>query len=249
LGIRLPEVFLLGLLSLLVVLVIRFKQLVLVQCLPEITIAIALLTPLFFVILDRPALYNGVRHFTFVIPTLAIVAGVGLSKMIDFLAGYQKWRVCFVAVCVLLSMNTIFTLCALHPYQYLYYNHFAGENFKQAQRKWEADYWSSSLIEATKILEQHVDAEAIPKNNGLAYSVAVCAEAFQGQAYLDERFKITENWVTADFFMSSTNMNCDKVLQGEVIGIVERLGAPLAVVKDRRALIGEARRPRAAPRD
>ena len=249
LGIRLPEIFLLGLLSLLVVLAIRVKQLVLVQCLPEITIAIALLTPLIFVILDRPALYNGVRHFTFVIPTLAIVAGVGLSKMFDMLVSYQKWRICFAAVCALLSMSTIFTLSALHPYQYLYYNHFAGKNFKQAQHHWEADYWSSSLIDATKILEQYVDTDAISKNKGLVYSVAVCAEAFQGQAYLDDRFKITEDWVTADFFMSSTNMNCDKVLQGEVIGIVERLGAPLAVVKDRRTLIGEARRPRAAPRD
>lgn len=249
LGIRLPEIFLLGLLSLLVVLAIRVKQLLLVQCLPEITIAIALLTPLIFVILDRPALYNGVRHFTFVIPTLAIVAGIGLSKTFDMLVSYQKWRICFAAVCALLSMNTIFTLSALHPYQYLYYNHFAGENFKQAQHHWEADYWSSSLIDATKILEHYVDKEAISKNKGLVYSVAVCAEAFQGQAYLDDRFKITEDWVTADFFMSSTNMNCDKVLQGEVIGIVERLGAPLAVVKDRRTLIGEARRPRAAPRD
>jgi hypothetical protein len=201
------------------------------------------------VILDRPALYNGVRHFTFVIPTLAIVAGIGLSKMFDMLVIYQKWRICFAVVCALLSMYTIFTLFALHPYQYLYYNHFAGENFKQAQHHWEADYWSSSLIDATKILEQYVDTEAVSKNKGLVYSVAVCAEAFQGQAYLDDRFKITEDWVTADFFMSSTNMNCDKVLQGEVIGIVERLGAPLAVVKDRRTLIGEARRPRAAPRD
>ncbi|WP_036302942.1 glycosyltransferase family 39 protein [Methylotenera sp. L2L1] len=249
LGIRLPEIFLLGLVSFFVVLAIRFKHLVLAHKLPEITVAIALFTPLIFVILDRPALYNGVRHFTFVIPTLAIVAGIGLSKMFDMLAAHQKWRVCFATVCMLLSMNTIYTLCALHPYQYLYYNHFAGADFKQAQHDWEGDYWSSSLIDATKILARHVDAEAVSNSKVSEYSVAVCAEAFQGQAYLDERFKITENWVTADFFISSTNMNCDKVLQGEVIGIVERLGAPLAVVKDRRALIGEARRPRAAPRD
>lgn len=99
------------------------------------------------------------------------------------------------------------------------------------------------------MLEDYVDAQSVPKNHNKTYSVAVCAEAFQGQAYLDKRFKITEDWVTADFFISSTNMNCDKVLQGKIIGTVERLGAPLAVVKDRQALVGEARRPRAAPRD
>lgn len=249
LGIRLPEIFLLGLVSFLLVFAIKFKPQQLANKLPEITIAIALLTPLVFVILDRPALYNGVRHFTFVIPTLAIVAGIGLSALLDSLAGYRKWRIAVVTVGVLLSAHTIYTLTALHPYQYLYYNYFAGANFKQAQHNWEGDYWSSSLIEASKMLTQYVDAEKVTSNTKPTYAVAVCAEAFQGQAYLDKRFNITENWVTADFFISSTNMNCDKVLQGELIGVVERLGAPLAVVKDRRALTGDARIPRAAPRD
>lgn len=249
LGIRLPEIFLLGLISLVVVLVAKFKQWSLVSRLPEMTIAIALLTPLVFVVLDRPALYNGVRHFTFVIPTLAIVAAIGLSKMLDLLADFQKLRIAFIVLCLALSAHTVNTLAALHPYQYLYYNYWAGADFKQAQHDWEGDYWSSSLIEATKMLEDYVDAQSVPKNHNKTYSVAVCAEAFQGQAYLDKRFKITEDWVTADFFISSTNMNCDKVLQGKIIGTVERLGAPLAVVKDRQALVGEARRPRAAPRD
>ncbi|MGV3581228.1 MAG: ArnT family glycosyltransferase [Methylophilus sp.] len=249
LGIRLPEIFLLGLISLVVVMIAKYKQWSLVNRLPEITIAIALLTPLVFVLLDRPALYNGVRHFTFVIPTLAIVAGIGLSKMLDLLSVSQKLRMSFIVLCLALSAHAVYVLCALHPYQYLYYNNFAGSNFKQAQHDWEGDYWSSSLIEATKMLEQYVDAELMPKDKKTVYAVAVCAEAFQGQAYLDKRFNITEDWVTADFFISSTNMNCDKVLQGETIGIVERLGAPLAVVKDRRGLVGEARKPRAAPRD
>nr|WP_294841963.1 hypothetical protein [uncultured Methylotenera sp.] len=253
LGIRLPELFLLGLISLLVVSVLRLRQASFLKFsqLPEVTVSIALLTPLVFVLLDRPALYNGVRHFTFVIPTLAIVAGIGLSSMLDTLAGYKKLRAGFAVVCVLLSLNTICTLYALHPYQYLYYNHFAAADFKQAQHKWEGDYWSSSLIDATKMLEQYVDAETakMPKTSTAPYNVAVCAEAFQGQAYLDKRFNITEDWVTADFFISSTNMNCDKVLQGNLVGVVERLGAPLAVVKDRRTLTGDARIPRAAPRD
>jgi hypothetical protein len=81
------------------------------------------------------------------------------------------------------------------------------------------------------------------------YLVAVCAEAFQGDAYFDKRLSVTEDWVVADFFISTTNMNCDKVLQGKMVGTVERLGATLAVVKDRRQLVGEDRRPRAAPRD
>jgi hypothetical protein len=251
LSIRLPEIFLLGLLSVALMLIIKIEGLKLANSWPEISVAIALLTPLLFVLFDRPALYNGVRHFTFILPVLAIVAGIGLSKAFDMLTPYKKLRLGFIAFCILLTSNTIYTLYALHPYQYLYYNHFAGENFKKAIHHWEGDYWSSSLIDATKLLKNYIDAEQVilPNSHNKVYSVAVCAEAFQGSAYLDKRFDITEDWVTADFYMSSTNMNCDKVLKGKIIGTVERLNAPLAIVKDRRDLTGEDRRPRAAPRD
>ena len=101
------------------------------------------------------------------------------------------------------------------------------------------------------MLENYVDAEQKnwPSEHQGADYVAICAEAFQGSAYLDQRFKVTENWVRADFFISSTHMNCDKVLKGNIIGTVERLDAPLAVVKDRRYLTGEDRRPHAPPRN
>ncbi|MDO9234095.1 MAG: hypothetical protein Q8N02_05745 [Methylotenera sp.] len=251
LSIRLPEIFLLGLLSVALMLIIKIKGIKLANSLPEISVAIALSTPLLFVLYDRPALYNGVRHFTFILPALAIAAGIGFSKAFDLLTPYTKLRLSLIAFCILLTSNTIYTLHVLHPYQYLYYNYFAGENFKEAIHDWEGDYWSSSLIDATKLLKNYIDAEQtkLPNKHNQVYSVAVCAEAFQGSAYLDKRFNITEDWVTADFYMSSTNMNCDKVLKGKVIGTVERLNAPLAIVKDRRDLTGENRRPHAAPRD
>jgi hypothetical protein len=39
-------------------------------------------------------------------------------------------------------------------------------------------------------------------------------------------------------------MGCDEALRGRVLAQVERAGIVLAVVKDRRALVGEERRPR-----
>ncbi len=257
LAIRLPEVFLIGVLSMVIIILLAmprsFKQSkgFLKNKLPEMSLAISILFPLLFVLYDKPALYNGVRHFTFVIPPLAVLAGIGLSQAWDKLAAHPKWRIGFVLLSTALALNTAYILFKLRPYEYIYYNHFAGKNLKQAEHQWEADYWSSSLIDATKMLENYLDVEQKnwpPEHQG-PYYVAVCAEAFQGRAYLDERFNITENWVRADFFISSTHMNCDKVLKGNIIGTVERLGAPLAVVKDRRSLVGEDRRPHAAPQD
>lgn len=257
LAIRLPEVFLIGILSMVIIVLIslprNFKKLkpFFQNRLPQISLAIAILFPLFFVLYDRPALYNGVRHFTFIIPPLAVLAGIGLSQAWDKLSQYPKWQLSFAIAATALALNTAYILFELKPYEYVYYNHFAGKNLKQAEHHWEADYWSSSLIDASKMLENYLDAEQKnwPSEHQGPYYVAVCAEAFQGRAYLDKRFNITENWVRADFFISSTHMNCDKVLKGNIIGTVERLGAQLAVVKDRRDLIGEDRRPHAAPQN
>ena len=46
------------------------------------------------------------------------------------------------------------------------------------------------------------------------------------------------------FYLSPTHMGCDEAMRGRVVAQVERAGLVLAVVKDRRALVGEERRPR-----
>ncbi len=257
LGVRLPEIFLLGLLIATISLVARLLNIqttyraYLANKLPEISLAIAVLFPIMFVLYDRPALYNGVRHFTFIIPPLAVLAGIGLNKAWQALSRSVGWQATFTGLIFFLVAVATYAMTALHPYQYVYYNHFAAKNMQEAQHKWEGDYWSSSLIDAGKMLSDYIrneQKEGDVSHQG-PYYVAVCAEAFQGQAYLDKQFKVTEDWVLADFFMSSTNMNCDQVLKGKMVGKVERMGATLAVVKDRRELQGEDRRPHAPPRN
>jgi hypothetical protein len=257
LAVRLPEIFLLGIVLASLLLIAKLSNIqttyraYLSNKLPEISLAIAVLFPILFVLYDRPALYNGVRHFTFIIPPLAIVAGIGLARTWQALAQHKVWQIGFAATGTALALNAAYLMCSLHPYEYVYYNLLAGKNMQAIEHKWEADYWSSSLIDAGKMLTDYLTVEQKnnPSEHQGPYYVAVCAEAFQGQAYLDKRFQVTEDWVLADFFMSSTNMNCDQVLKGKMVGTVERLGATLAVVKDRRELQGEDRRPHAPPRN
>jgi hypothetical protein len=251
LGVRLHELFLFGLLCAFVFSLLKIKPTLsnkntFHQAMPMIAVSIALFVPVFFVLLDRPALYNGVRHFTFIIPTLAIVAGIGLSYLFQWMKPFKRLHVVMALFCVGLSLNTLNTLRQLQPYEYLYYNQFAGDNFKEAIDDWEGDYWSSSLIDAAKVLKRFVYREEKDSKIDHIYQVAVCAEPFQMQAYLNKHFKVTTDWVAADFFISSNNMDCDDVLKGQVIGTIERLGATLATIKDRRQLVGKARLPRPA---
>jgi len=255
--IRLPEVFLIGLL---VSIIMCSRGLLQTSTqirayfsgkLPEIALSISLLFPLLFVLYDRPALYNGVRHFTFIIPPLAIFAGIGLSNAYQLLKSYPRLKMIFTGICLLLAFNTFYILFKLHPYQYIYYNHFAGKSIQQAAHQWEGDYWSSNLIESSQILTNYINTEEArtAKSADEPYYVAVCAESFQGQVYLDKRFVVTRDWVRADFYISATTMNNDAMLHGKTIGVIERLGAKIAVVKDRRELTGEDRRPHQARPD
>jgi hypothetical protein len=244
--VRLPELFLLGLLSLGVVVVLNlshYKQyLAATELRIFIPLLVAIVFPLAFVFVDKPALYNGVRHFTFILPPLAVLAALGIDRAWLALQSSKRMLVTYGVLCLILAITTLVELVQLHPYEYIFYNRLAGDTAK-AEKQWESDYWSSSLREASRSLQ----ALSLPTRQ-TPYLVAVCAENVQGSAYLDKRFEVTKDWVAADFYMSSTNMNCDQVLQGEVIAEVKRLGTLLAVVKDRRELVGEARNATPAPR-
>jgi hypothetical protein len=245
LWVRLPEVFLLGLLSIGLISFANFQhmrqQLVTIGWVALTPLLIAIVFPLAFVLITKPALYNGVRHFTFVLPPLAVLAGIGIDQAWKVFETSKPKLIALGVVCFVLALSTLVELIQLHPYEYIFYNHLAGSN-ATAEAEWESDYWSSSLREAAKALQ----SLPLPTREA-PYLVAVCAESVQGSAYLDHRFQVTKDWVAADFFMSSTNMHCDQVLQGEVIAEVRRLGTLLAVVKDRRKLLGEARDPTPAP--
>jgi hypothetical protein len=46
----------------------------------------------------------------------------------------------------------------------------------------------------------------------------------------------SQQWEHADFFIAPTHMNCDRILQGQEIVTIRRMGVTIGVVKDRRAL-------------
>jgi hypothetical protein len=245
--VKLPEVFLLGLVSIAWFVLTNLSKVrgyfYSKHALILNPLLIAILFPLAFVLITEPALYNGVRHFTFILPPLAVLAALGIDYTLSALQSANIKRIVYSVLCIGLSIPTLVQLIQLHPYEYVFYNHLAGET-REAEGQWESDYWSSSLRKASSMLM------ALPlRAEDEPYSVAVCAESFQGSAYLDDRFIVVKDWESADFYMSSTNMNCDQVLQGEVIGEVTRRDTVLAVVKDRRQLTGRARDATPAPQE
>ena len=107
------------------------------------------------------------------------------------------------------------------------------------------DYWFNSMPEAIHLLEAYLRRTAPLDANWSTetYSVAVCGERlpFEKTVTLPQlHFDFKPRWEQSEFFIAPTHMNCDRDLDGNVIGVVERLGVPIAYVKDRRAIINSS---------
>jgi hypothetical protein len=243
LAVKLPEAALLGLLALPLLclccrqaLCIADRQTRMVMY----TLLVGTLFPLVFVMDDRPALYNGVRHFTFLLPLLAILAAWCITAVWRALANSHLikpsvYQAIWAGVIAGLMLVTLVDMIQLHPYQYVRLNRLAGDQ-TQAQFKWEGDYWSSALRAATEQLTEM----NLPKRDQ-PYWIGACVDTPQIEPYLDGRFSVTRRWEEADFYLATTNMHCHEVMKGKWIGGVQRQGMWLAVIKDRRQLQGADR--------
>jgi hypothetical protein len=104
------------------------------------------LLPLSLFMLMRPNVYDGIRHFLFLLPGVAVLAAYGGTWLCERLAP-PRWRAWAIALCAGLLLLPIKDLVALHPYQTTYFNGFVG-GVAGADGKYETDYWLTSYREA-----------------------------------------------------------------------------------------------------
>ncbi len=133
------------------------------------------------------------------------------------------------------------TLVRLHPYESLSYNSLVG-GLPGAFRRYDLDYWFNSMPEAIHDLEAYVrkTSPAGSIQPPRIYSVAVCGERlpFDHTVTLPQlRWDFGSAWDESEFFIAPTQMNCDLDLDGKIVATVERLGVPIAYVKDRRSIV------------
>jgi hypothetical protein len=205
-------------------------------------VALTVIIPLASQMVFRGPAFTGLRHFLFVLPPLAALAGIGLSELIDWLEiGSRRLAagaMALIGACLLWEGTT---LVRLHPYENLSYNALVG-GLPSAFRRYDLDYWFNSMPEAIRLLEAFVrdkaPVESLPPRT--IFSVAVCGErlSFDHNVTLPQlHWDFGSEWDESEFFIAPTHMNCDQDLDGQIVGTVERLGVPIAYVKDRRAIV------------
>ena len=234
--IKLPEITLFGIIA-----AVPFAAMALLRApkgqrrrwIAYLPLALSLLVPIIFTLADDPPLYNGIRHFLFVLPSASLIAALGLAS----LWRWSQSRSAALGFGVAALASGLFMVNAvnfvrLHPYEYVGYNQLVGGT-AGANGRFEGDYWSATLREATLGLRQSVEMEANP--TGRPYLVAVCAETEQVEPYLGSKLHVTEDWDLADFMVTARNVGCDNVVPGMTYRTISREGVPLAMVVDMRA--------------
>jgi hypothetical protein len=200
------------------------------------------LFPVVCEVIDHGPAFTGMRHFLFVVPLFAILAGIGLDRLIEAGETRGRWMAAgaTAAVVAALAANAVL-LARLHPYEYLYYSPLIG-GLEGAQRRYATDYWVNIMPEAVADLQAYVGKLGGSAARGQRYTVAVCGEraSFENESADDPRLQWTGEWTGADFFIAPTHMNCDRAIDGTVVATVSRLGVVIGVVKDRRALARQA---------
>jgi Dolichyl-phosphate-mannose-protein mannosyltransferase len=202
----------------------------------------AVVFPLLCQVIGHGPSFSGMRHFLFVAPPLAALAGIGLDAGLSHVEGYGRT----VAAAALAAVLAAFALDAealvrLHPYEYLFYNSLVG-GLPGAARRYDTDYWVNIMPAAVGRLETYLDQ--IDPHDPLRpqhFTVGVCGERVAFENAADRRLQWTPDWDHADFFIAPTHMNCDQVLRGKVVNVIERVGVPIGVVKDLRGLSPQAR--------
>ena len=181
--------------------------------------------------------FSGARHFLFVLPPIAVLAGVGLDAALARLEAQR--RAFAVAAYVGLAAWMAWpasVMVRLHPYEYLFFNPLVG-GLHGAAGRYDTDYWVNTMHEMVVELEKYIDRE--PARPGRTYFVAVCGERLSFEKEAEARHGRLK-WATdsdpADFFIAPTHDGCDNAIDGKVIFKIERLGVPIAVVKDRRGI-------------
>jgi hypothetical protein len=198
---------------------------------PRGVLLFAAVFPLCYLLWKDPVLYDGMRHFLFVVPPIACVAALGLEWLLRraercgrrFAHLGLQFGVGMACIVVFIEM------LALHPYQYVYFNQIAG-GLPAAYMRDETDYWGVSHQEAAEWLNAYVEARAPAA--GCVYKVHQRYSRWMLEEHLNpEHFVMSKERDGADFFVSVTRFNLHASYpEAELLHVVQRQGVPLCFV-------------------
>jgi 4-amino-4-deoxy-L-arabinose transferase-like glycosyltransferase len=189
--------------------------------------------PIGYTLLINPVEYDGIRHYLFIIPPLAVLVAISVAKLIERVAASFTIGVLMIAIITSVAM-TIVDMVQLHPHQYIYFNRIFGKGVAEAAKSFETDYWGNTYKEGAEWITKYYKNP----NGNRKVKVASCLYSLSTSYFLPkDRFEYVGSFGkgqmisdSPDLFLATTRWNCHKKLSGRVLHIIERKGAPLLYI-------------------
>jgi hypothetical protein len=209
------------------------------RVLPLFVLGFTIVYPVAYAIAVNVVLFNGMRHFIFVLPPIAVaaalVADIALRRLADF-----SYRKPVYAALGLYGLAHVSVMVMLHPDQYVYYNGFVG-GVAGAENKFKLDYWANSYAEAVHGLENALRKQYGADFEEREFTVAVNGPPVSARYYFPPNFRTVVQANKADFVIGFTLDDAEHNLSDLPIYRVTRMGALLSVVVDHREYLAEGR--------
>ncbi len=191
----------------------------------------SVVAPVAYAILMKSVLYNGMRHFLFILPPICVLAGLALTRILNvaYSVNIAAGRILAGAVGLYLIWQA--GICAmLHPHEMTYYNLYAG-GLRGAFNRYELDYWGGSYKELVERFKKRYENEEGKRPR--ACRVYVTGPYDSAGKYLPEYCSMEAGPSKADFafFLVNTSPPTGKA---PVYAVVQRFGVPLAYAIDLR---------------
>ncbi|MBI3784842.1 MAG: hypothetical protein HY270_15720 [Deltaproteobacteria bacterium] len=190
----------------------------------------------------RSNIYDGMRHFLFVLPGAALIVARGLHEIYGFVqkrAGTGRAQ----AVVIVTLLLPLPSMIRLHPYEMTFFNSIAGGMSRAAER-YDTDYWLTSYREAM----EWIDAQAEKDGRSVKVLVAAnalalpCASFFKSdRVELEALFERRDEAALPpqfDYYLATTRYGLDRNFpETPVLHVVERVGARFTIIKGKRTAV------------
>lgn len=193
-------------------------------------VVIAATLPLLIAVATRPAMYNGIRHFVFVVPPLAVLGGFAAAFIVERLHRVSP-RAATASVLIVLAGTAvpIIEMVRLHPYQYTHFNWIAG-GIRAADEHYMLDYWGLAFKQAAQELKAKL-GERLEAPSSRRWRIAVCGPHPPAEVELGPNFVPTWDPKGADFALMLGEFYCAE-LKAPILVEIERQGVVFARVYD-----------------
>lgn len=184
------------------------------------------LVPFLYVLLTRPPMYDGYRHFLFILPPIFILGGIAMQAIKERLRA--SWS--FALILVVLVMPGVIGLVRLHPYEYTYYNQLVGGT-GGAYRRFETDFWLTCYKE---LLPQLTDA-ALDGKTLFVHRQPPIAREYAPPGIIIERYDRDDDLTfPGSLLLLTTRANVDLSIHPEATEVlsVGREGAVFCLVRE-----------------